>query len=338
MNKFKHILFSTTKVDKIILAFNSLYPEEKDKVLTDEDIKERLLDINNISLIIYLLLNSNKSIKDNYLISLNNSTKDNEHDEALLEYLSLTNYSLFPISKLQLLSSKNDNYLLFEILKNYPNKTLETIIIEIDSQDIKDLAFIIYEKEEKNLELSNSIIKAISPNTLDQVFKRRKKKKKETSLSFEDFILIDDNKKNIVLGSSNIPDLEKQLSTYLEAGIHSEGVVREYSSRIVQRVNYLNTVYLRTAIKNSNNPHEQLNRLLKEYYGINIDIDPFYLDKLNELLVKPTILTEKILSLLKQDPYVFFNYLLTNEEDHSLEQLNKTTTIEQYIKQKRLDN
>lgn len=334
MKKFMHTIFSTKKVDKIISAYDSLYPEEKEFVLEDISIKNRLLEINNLALITYLLIDQKQSIKKDYISHIE---IESEHDKTLIDFLSSKENTLFPTDKLILLSDKTEKYLLFKLLQKYPQEMLKTIILNVDSQDIKDLSYILYEKKENRLQLSNNTINAVSPFVLERSLRRRKRKKKKTTLSFEEFMLIDEEKKNIILEASNIPSLEEQLSTLIEAGMHSEGVISEYISRINQRVNYLNTIYLRIAIKNSNNPQEQLNKLLKEYYGINTDIDPFYLDTLSELLLKPTIPTAEILNLLKQDPYVFFNYLLTNEEDHSLELLNKTTTIEQFIKEKRLN-
>ena len=112
MKKFMHTIFSTKKVDKIISAYDSLYPEEKEFVLEDISIKNRLLEINNLALITYLLIDQKQSIKKDYISHIE---IESEHDKTLIDFLSSKENTLFPTDKLILLSDKTEKYLLFKL-------------------------------------------------------------------------------------------------------------------------------------------------------------------------------------------------------------------------------
>ena len=89
---FLEILFSTKNYDKILKEYNKLTILEKQIVLSNDKVKQRLYKIINIELLVSILIDLPFEFRIKFLNGLNYQKFLKNYEKVIIEFLQLQNY------------------------------------------------------------------------------------------------------------------------------------------------------------------------------------------------------------------------------------------------------
>lgn len=336
-SKFLKVLFSTNNRSKILKDYNKLSSVEKQTVLSNNKVKQKLYKIIDIELLISMLLDLPFECRKNFLSGINHQKFCKNYEKEIIEFLQLQNYDDFNYQKLSCFEEIKEKTILPLIFRKFSTDKLRMITIQNYSQFLNDYSFVEYSKKSPNLSLESSIINNISDNVLIGELKRRAKRNRITIIDITDFLKIESNKQNSILINGNIETLEDELIKTYQTKYSNFDVTKKtlIFSSLLKELNYLNLLKLQTIIYNldDENSREMMKILFKKVCKFECEVDDKYLNLMIFNFRKLNAKTEELYKVIKMNPFSIIYYLNTGIIDAKIKKiLNNEITIEQYQK------
>lgn len=336
-NKLIEFLFSTKNINKILTEFNKLSLNDKQILLTNDNIKQRLYKIADINLLVNLLIDLPLETRINFLKEINKEKYLKNDEKIIIEFLKLQDYDEFDYKKLTLFENMKDKQLLSIMFRKISSNKLKLIIIENYSQFISDFAFVEYSKKNLELVLESKLVNNVSDNILLNELKRRRSNNKVTTLMMNEFFDIDSNKRNHILINVALENLENELiQLYRERFMNesSENLTKTFKE-LTQNLTYVNLLILQTMIFSVND--EKAVELIKMFFRnackIEDEIEEKYLNTMIYNFRKLNSKTKELYNVTKLKQFSIIHYLNTGLIDEDIDKLfNKKITFIQYQK------
>lgn len=335
---FLEILFSTKNNDKILKEYNKLSILEKQKVLSNDKVKQRLYKIIDIELLVSMLIDLPFEYRINFLNGLNYQKFLKNYEKVIIEFLQLQNYDDFDYQKLSDFEDIKEKSVLPLLFRKISIDKLKMIIIQNYYQILNDHAFSEYSKKILNLKLESSIINNISDNVLISELRRRNKSQNcLTMIDMTDFIKMDSNKQNSILVNGNIDNLENKLIALYQEKYTNLDITKKklIFSSLLENITYLKLLKLQTIIftTDDENSREMMKSFFKVVCKFEYEIDEKYLNAMIFNFRKLNNKIKEIYKIIKMKPFSIINYLNTGIIDEEIDKVfNQIITIEQYQK------
>lgn len=337
-NKLIEVLFSTKNFNKILTEFNKLSFSDKQIVLNNDKIKQRLYKIADINLLVNLLIDLPLEARISFLKGINKEKYSKGYEKIVMEFLQLKDYDDFDYRKLTLFKDIKDKKILSAIFRKLSPSKLKLIIDKNYNQFITDLAFVEYSKKNIDLVLKVELINKISDNILFHELKRRSSINKLTTLiDIDEFLSIDSNRQNHILISGSFENLENKLiQIYQERFMNksNENLTKAFDE-ITQNLTYVNLLELQTIIFSVEDEKalELMKLFFKNVCKIEDEIETKYLNSMIYNFRKLNSKTKELYNATKLKPFSIIHYLNTGLIDEDINKiLNKKITITQYQK------
>ena len=336
-DKLIEILFSTKNYNKILAEYNKLSLKEKEYILLNDRVKQRIYKIADINLLVNILIDLPYEFRNNFLSSINSEKYKYDYEKSTLEFLKLSNYEEFEHTQLSTYQNIKDKQVLTLIFRKMSVNKLKSIILANYCPFINDYAFQEYSKKISQLNLESNIINNISNNILFSELKRRKTKQRITTIDINEFIKLSAEKQNGLLLYGFLDLLEDEIiKAYQDKNNNSS--TQELIScfeNAVHNFNYAKLIELQTIIYNMDEKDALIliQLFFKNILNFENDIEPKYLMSMIFKFKKLNSKTREIFEITKKKPFTIINYLNTDIIDERLDKiLDKHITIEQYQK------
>ena len=349
MKKTKNLietLFSTKNINKITAAFNSLSPKEKQIVLSEEKVKERLYKIADAYFLITILIDLPYSVRNTFLQDINRD-KFSKEENILINFLLLSNYEDFDYHNLANLTKIKDKQIINLIFRKLSSEKLKDIILANYQQFINDFAFLEYSKRTKELNLELAMLNILEENTLVSELKRRKSRNQITNMDIKDFINISINKQNRIISSSKNPKLiEEVTNAYKEKYASTNSTYKIYCFKnILINYSYIGLIEMQVIVSllDDEQALELIKLFFKDILQFEDDVEEKYLKSLLYNFRQLNDTTDELYQISKPNPnpnqkakpklFAVIHYLNTGIVDLEIEKIFKNKiTIEQYQK------
>jgi len=337
-NKLIEVLFKTKNINKILTEYNKLPPYDKQIILTNNKIKERLYKIADINLLVNLLIDLPTESRINFLKGINIEKYTQDYEKIIIEFMKLQDYDKFDCRNLIIFENIKDKQILSTIFRKMSSNKLKFIINSNYNQFINNFAFIEYSKKNIDLVLDAKLINNINDNILINELKRRNTNDKlKTSIDIDNFLNIDLNKQNYILINGNFENLENKLiQIYQEdfANQTNDNLIRIFKD-LIQDLNYINLLKIQTIIFNidEKSANELMKLFFKDICKIEDEIEEKYLKSMIYNFKKLNKSTKELYNIIKLKPFSIIYYINTGIIDENIDKIfNKQITITQYQK------
>ena len=335
-NKLIEVLFSTRNFNKILTEFNKLSLSDKQIVLTNDKIRQRLYKIADINLLVSLLIDLPLDARINFLKGINKEKYSQDYEKIIIEFLKLQNYDEFDYKKLTLFENMKDKQLLLSMFRKMSSDKLKLIISVNYNQFISDFAFVEYSKKNIELVLESKLTNNVSDNILFNELKRRASNNKaKTLIEINEFLNMDSSKQNHILINGRLENLENELiQIYRERFMNESGEnLTKIFEEITQNLTYVNLLTLQTIIFSVDD--EKAVKLMKIFFKnvckIEDEIEEKYLNSMIYNFRKLNSKTKELYNVTKLKQFSIIHYLNTGLVDEDINKLfNKKITITQY--------
>lgn len=336
-NKFIEVLFSTKNFNKILTEFNKLSFHDKQIVLKDERVKQRLYKIADINLLVKLLIDLPLDTRINFLKDIAEEKYVEDYEKFAIEFLKLEDYNTFEYKKLASFENMTDKQILSLLFRKFSSDRLKLIILNNYNQFISDFAFIEYSKKNANLILETELINNVSDNVLFSELKKRSSNTKlTTSIEVEQFLNMSQSKQNHILTNGNLEDFEiKLIKKIQESFLNNNEMSFKKGEELITNLNYLNLLKLQVIINGVDNKTSQelMKLVFKKVCKIEEEIEDKYLNSMIYNFRKLDLKTKELYSVIKLKPFAIIYYLNTGMIDKNIDKLfDGKITIIQYQK------
>lgn len=342
-DKLIKILFSTKNTNKILTEFNKLSPKEKETVLSNDKVRERIYKIADISFLVNILIDLSPKYRINFLNTIKIDKYNSEPEKIIINFLKLTNYEGFDDQQLSKLENIKDKQILTLMLRKLSENKLKNIVSANYCQFINDYAFTEYSKKVPDLILESSIINNVSENILFSDLKRRKLKQKSTNIDIKEFINLSAEKQNGILVNGNLELLNnKIIKAYQEINSLSDTKdLIERFKNLLPNLNYIKLLELQTIIYSidDENALKLMQLFFKTILKFENDVEEKYLKSMIFNFRQLNNKTAELFELIKtkpftnSKPFTIINYLNTGIINDNLNKIfDNQITIEQYQK------
>lgn len=338
-NKLIEVLFSTRNLSKILTEFNKLSLSDKQIILTNNKIKQRLYKIADINLLVNLLIDLPLEVRINFLKGINKEKYSQDYEKIIIEFLKLQDYDEFDYKKLSLFENMKDKQLLLSMFRKISSNKLKFIISENYSQFISDFAFIEYSKKNIELVLESKLINIVSDIILANELKRRASNNKSTTLiEINEFLNIDSSKQNHILINEtldNLKSLENELIQVYKVRFINEPNenLTKIFEELTQNLTYVNLLELQIIIFSVDDEKavELIKIFFRNIYKIEDEIEEKYLTSMIYNFRKLNSKTKELHNVIKLKQFSIIHYLNTGLIDEDINKLfNKEITLIQY--------
>ncbi len=336
-SKFIEVLFSTKNCSKILKMYNKLSFVEKQIVLSNDKVRQKLYKIINIELLISMIIDLPLEFRINFLKGLDYQKFCKKYEKVVIEFLQLQNFDNFDYQKLSCFEEIKEKSILTQIFRKVSADKLKMIIIQNYFQFLNDYAFIEYSKKNLSLSLESSIMNNISNNVLIGELKRRARRNRITLIDMTDFLKIKPDKQHSILVNGNIESLEDKFIEIYQARYSNFDITRKtlIFPALLQNLNYLKLLELQIIIYNldDENSREMMKIFFKAVCKFECEVDDKYLNLMIFNFRKLNAKTKELYKVIKMRPFSIIYYLNTGILDNEVENFfNKRITIEQYQK------
>lgn len=337
-NKFLELLFKTKNLSKILKAYNSLSMIEKQTVLNNEKVIQRIAKISDIYFLLSLTSNLPSEIRINFLNNLDTQKFTKDYELFIINFLKISDYEQFDYQQLNILANITDTSILELLFRQLSVSQLESIIIANISSNISDTAFVEYSKKSVSLDLKANLIENVNTIILTNELKRRNHNPRSNiTIDISEFQSLSADKQSSVLNNCYIPNIRDSLiyDWQEEITMKSEEEIKELFLKNSKDIVSINILRLQTIIANVG---DSLAFKLINLFIQNLDKFEFpLLDKyIYAIIYKFRQLqstTKELTKALKLDPFNFVYYLNTGIlSDKSFNYLTKVITFDQYQK------
>lgn len=335
-NKLIEVLFSTKNLNKILTEFNKLSLNDKQIILTNDKIKQRLYNIADINLLVNLLIDLPLGIRINFLKEINKEKYLQDYERIIIEFLKLQNYDEFDYKQLILFENMKDKQFLSSMFRKISSNKLKLIISVNYNQFISDFAFVEYSKKNLELVLDSKLIDNVSDNILFNELKKRLSSNKATTLiEINEFLNMNSSKQDHILINGKLENLENELiQVYRERFMNesSENLNKKFYE-LTQNLTYVNLLALQTIIFSVDD--EKASELIKIFFSnvckIEDEIEEKYLNSMIYNFRKLNSKTRELYNVTKLKQFSIIHYLNTGLINEDIDKLfNKKITIVQY--------
>lgn len=336
-DKLIEILFSTKNYNKILAEFNKLSLHEKEYILSNSKVKQRIYKIADINLLVNILIDLPYEFRVNFLRPITYEKYNHEYEKSILEFLKLSNYEEFEYKQLSVYENIKDKQALTLMFRRFSVNKLKSIILANYCQFINDYAFTEYCKKVQDLNLESDVINNVSDNILFSELKRRKSKQKITNIEINEFIKLSAEKQNGILLNCRLDLLENEIiKAHQDRNSISstQELIYRFESAL-QNFNYAKLIELQTIIYNidEENAIMLMQMFFKNVLKFENDVEQKYLKSMIFQFKKLNDKTHEIFDIAKKKPFTIINFLNTGSINDDLDKiLDKQITIEQYQK------
>lgn len=336
-DKLMEVLFSTKNYNKILTEFNKLLPKEKEIILSNNKVKQRIYKVADISLLVNILIDLSLEFRIKFLSTINNDKYCSEYEKTIIEFLKLSNYEEFNYQQLSTFENIKDKQILTLMFRKFSKDKLKNIILADYYQFINDYAFAEYSKKVSDLTLESVVINNVSDNILFSELKRRKSKQKSTNIDIKEFINLSSEKQNGILLNGNFELLENEIiKAHQERNSISDpqDLIDRFKNSL-KNLNYPKLLELQTIIYSidDDNATVLMQVFFKNVLKFENDVEQKYLRSMVFNFRKLNSKTSELFELTKMKTFTIINYLNTGAINEDLDKtLDKQITIEQYQK------
>lgn len=336
-DKLIEILFSTKNYNKILAEFNKLSLNEKEYILSNSKVKQRIYKIADINLLVNILIDLPYEFRVSFLSHITYEKYNYEYEKSILGFLNLSNYEDFDYKQLTIYENIKDKQVLSLMFRKFSINKLKNIILANYCQFINDYAFTEYSKKAQCLNLESDIINNVSDNILFSELKRRKLKQKITNIEINEFIKFSGEKQNGILLNGSLELLENEIiKAHQDRNYNSstQELICRFESAL-HSFNYAKLIELETIIYNidEENAIMLMQMFFKNILKFENDVEQKYLKSMIFQFKKLNDKTHEIFDITKKKPFTIINYLNTGIINDDLDKiLDNQITIEQYQK------
>lgn len=309
---------------------------DKQLFLSIDKVKKRLSRIADIDLLANMLIYLPFEFRCDFFKSFDTTNFSKQYEKTIFEFLNSPDYHTFEYQRLIPLHDANIK-LLSLIFRKVSKEDLKKIIEENHFQNLNDLAFLEYAKRLDNLVLEANMINHVSKVFLNQEFKRRREKQKNNFMTLQEFMKLDNSKKNIVLSSANldflndqiIDSFKKQYATYNE---------EQLINRFLEVLNQFDLIELMelqaiTSLLDDKNATFLMEAFFNKICKFECDIQDNFLKLMLYQFRRLGDNTNTLFDISKMRPFSIIHYLNTSSINKDMDNvLKKAITMDQYQK------
>ena len=118
-SKFIEVLFSTKNCSKILKMYNKLSFVEKQIVLSNDKVRQKLYKIINIELLISMIIDLPLEFRINFLKGLDYQKFCKKYEKVVIEFLQLQNFDNFDYQKLSCFEEIKEKSILTQIFRRF---------------------------------------------------------------------------------------------------------------------------------------------------------------------------------------------------------------------------